>query len=432
MKIIDLAKKHEDYIISMRRYFHENPELSGKEWNTLATISGELDSMGIEHVEVEKGGIIAAIHGEKDNGRAVLLRADIDALPILESETNMKQKRTCISKNPGVMHACGHDTHPAMLLGAAKVLLEKRDEIEGTVYLCFERAEEDLGYVKGIMKYLDENNIKIDSAFGVHIGVSSETGKLILNETYMMAGMMRFDITIEGKGGHGSRPHQAISPIDAFVAIYNGLHTLRLNKISPFEPLTWSIGVIETGNGAYNAIPQTIRFKGTMRTFDRDGVGMVFYNEMRKLVDSVCETYGCKAVYNEYSLPRCGVVNDAESARFAKEVIGREIGAENIITKEPSMGGETFRFYQMVYTGVFAFLGARNEEKGCTGKAHNEKFDIDEDALYIGSACHAAYAIDFLKSDIDTSERQQKGGFKGCLRRYQRYDILKEIYDLDE
>lgn len=430
MNIIDIAKKHQEYIVSMRRYFHENPELSGEEWNTLATISRELDSMGIEYVEIEKGGILATVRGKNDKGRAVLLRADIDALPITESETNLTQKRTCISKKPGVMHACGHDAHPAMLLGTAKVLLEKRDEIEGTVYLCFERAEEDLGYVKGIMKYLDENNVKIDSAFGIHVTAENETGKLAINEKYMLAGMMRFDITLEGKGGHGSRPDKSVSPIDAFVAIYNGLHALRMTKISPFEPLTWSVGAVESGS-ANNVIPQTLRFKGTMRTFDRDGVGMLFRDEMKKLVDTVCETYGCKPTYNIFDLPRCGVVNDAESALFARDAIGREIGTDNIVTITPSMGGETFRFYQMVYTGVFGYLGLGNKAKGTGGRGHNEKFDIDEDGLYIGSASSATYAIEFLKSDIDTSERQQVGGFKACLRRYQRYDILKELYGLE-
>ena len=142
MTIFEHAKKYEDYIISLRRYFHENPELSGEEDNTIGKIAEELDSMGIEYVDIKPGGILAKISGCSESEKTVLLRADVDALLVGETEENLRQKKTCVSKKSGVMHACGHDGHTAMLLGAAKILTENRKEINGTVYLCFERGEE--------------------------------------------------------------------------------------------------------------------------------------------------------------------------------------------------------------------------------------------------------------------------------------------------
>ena len=156
-------------MIEKRRYFHENPELTGKELKTIEYLSAELTALGIEHVVIENGGILATIKGGKD-GRAVLLRADVDGLPVQETPDNLKPgMRTCISKNPGVMHACGHDGHMAMLLGAAKILLDKKDEIAGTVYLCFERGEEASGNVEYIFPYIEKNNIQIDTVYGTHL-----------------------------------------------------------------------------------------------------------------------------------------------------------------------------------------------------------------------------------------------------------------------
>ena len=426
MKNVDIARKYEDYIIAQRRYFHENPELSGKEYDTVKKIASELDSMGIPYVEIEEGGILATIRGCRDNGRAVLLRADIDALAVTETDENLKFKRTCKSKNDGVMHACGHDGHTAMLLGAARILLEKREELEGTVYLCFERGEEGGGNGCFILKYLDDNKIHIDTVYAMHLFSKIDSGKLAINDGPMMASMMVFGVTIEGKGGHGSRPDLSSSPIDAFVAIYNGLSAMRLTKIDPYKSLTYSIGSVKAGD-AHNIIPQSLSFKGTMRTFDRDGAGMTFHREMKRLIDGVCELYGCRAVYEKYTEPGIPVINDTECAVFARDVLGAELGRDNIINAEPWMASEPFSQFLYMWPGVFAFLGVKNEEKGIGAEHHNPYFDIDEDVLYKGSAAAATYAIEFLKSDIDTSDRKFKGGYREVLlksERAEKYDLL--------
>ena len=248
MKNIELAKKYEEYMISMRRYFHQWPELTGQEYKTIEKLSEELTSMGVEHVVIENGGILATIKGGKPGDRAVLLRADVDALPVLETPDNLKKgMRTCISQTPGLMHACGHDGHMAMLLGTAKILLDKKDEIEGTVYLCFERGEEAAGNVEYIFPYIERNNIQIDAVYGAHLVATLPSGYLAINDEGMMAGSMGFQITIEGQGGHGSRPDQSNNPIDCFVAIYQRLQALRLTKVDPFKTCTYSVGLLQSG-----------------------------------------------------------------------------------------------------------------------------------------------------------------------------------------
>ena len=165
MTMLERAKKHEEYMIQMRRYFHEHPELSGQELHTVEKIAQELEAMGIEHTVVENGGVLGWIRGAKP-GKTVLLRADCDALPVMEKE-NLTGTRTCWSQTPGVMHACGHDAHTAMLLGAARVLLDCREELEGDVLLCFERGEEQAGNVRFLFAYMEQHNIHVDTCFGL-------------------------------------------------------------------------------------------------------------------------------------------------------------------------------------------------------------------------------------------------------------------------
>ena len=428
MTIYEDAKRYNDYIISMRRYFHENPELSGKEINTMKVIGEELSKIGIDYVEVENGGILAKITGPKP-GRTVLLRADCDALPVQEKEVNLSCKRTCVSKNPGVMHACGHDSHMAMLLGTAKILKDKQDEIEGTVYLCFERSEEGASNenAKYLFAYIEKNGIHIDSAYGTHLLSTMETGKLAINDEGMMAGVLPFDITIEGRGGHGSRPDQSINPIDAFTAIYQGMNALRLTRVDPYKTLTYSVGVLE-GGAVANVIPQPVRFAGTMRTFDVAGRGMVFHDEFKKIVDNTCRAYNCTPTYNRYTKPNLPVVNYPVMAKFARDVIGKEIGRENVCQYEPWMASESFGQYIYMWPGVFAFLGMKNPEKGIGAAHHNQNFDIDEDVLFKGRAASATYAIEFLKQGPDTKGMARYNSFKDLLKFLEREKEIPELY----
>ena len=423
MTNFETAKKYRDYMVYARRYMHENPELSGQEYETVKFIMSELDKMGIKYTEVENGGVLAEIEGKKP-GKTVLLRADCDALPVLEKE-NLNCTRQVWSKKEGLMHACGHDAHTACLLGAAKVLLEKQEEIEGKVILCFERGEEMAGSVKYIFAYMEKNNIHVDSCFGLHTNLPLETGKVAVNDTNSLAGSFGFDITIEGQGGHGSRPDQAENPINCFLAIANRLEALRLEKISPFMPATYSIGKLSSGTQG-NIIPQTLNFAGTMRYYDDEAVE-IFRREFRRLVEKTCRVYNCKATFNNFAAPGFATVNDVECSVFARQAFAAELGAENICQIEPVMGSESYSQYLKQWAGCFAFLGVHNPAKGTGAANHNERFDVDEDALPVGAACYATYAIQFLKSDFITTHNQ-KYKFSECLKMLGKEDDLKLLY----
>ena len=416
MKNFEIAKKYEDYILEMRRYFHENPELSGKEDKTLERIGQELTAMGIEWVDIPRGGLLAKIVGAKE-GKAVMLRADVDALPVQETPDNLLPgKRTCISKVPGVMHSCGHDGHIAMLLGAAKILMEKKDEIEGTVYLCFERSEETQSEASAdyIFAYIENNGIEINSVYGTHLLATAPTGYVGINDGGMMAGAFVFGVEIEGAGGHGSRPDQANNPMDAFVAIYQRMQAIRVAKINPFETCTYSIGLLQGGQ-AWNVIPQKLRFAGNMRTFDRDGVGMTFRSEFEKAIRDICTAYDCKPTFNRWDLPGYGTVNDAAHARFARKVIGEEVGTECVGSVEPWMASESYADYLIQWPGVFVFLGMENEEKGVGAPHHNQAFDIDEDVLVKGATGAATYALEYLKA-TDLPKGGRKMSYRELLK----------------
>lgn len=415
MKFYEKAKEIEEYIIDLRRCFHENPELSGAEFETIKTITKELDKLDVEYIEIPDGGILGRIKGNRPGNKKVLLRADIDALPVDERDENLKNKRVCKSKNEGIMHACGHDGHTAMLLGAIKLLIEEKDNFGGEIILCFERGEEGFGNHRQIHAYMEKYNIVPDSVWAVHLISTQETGTIGIRDGAMMAGSLFFDITLEGKGGHGSRPDQANNPISAFTAIYNNMESIRINKIDPFETISYSIGSVNAGSVA-NVIPQKLTFKGTVRFLDREKAGYPFYYEFKEKVEKISEAYGVKATFNSYPKPGFPLINDATCAKFARKLMIDEFGEEKIIKPEPWMASESMSSYHLQWPGIFAFLGMKNEEKGIGAAHHNEYFDIDEDVLVMGATGAASYAVNFLNSDLELEGKKYRGKFKEYLK----------------
>ena len=409
MKFYDLAKEVDSYVVEMRRYFHEHPELSNQEEKTVERIAQELDAMGISYNIVPKGGIIAVLEGENPGqGKTVLLRADIDALPVQEQENNLAQKRVCCSQVPGVMHACGHDGHTAMLLGVAKILAAHRDAIHGKIILFFERGEENGGGQPYMLAWMEEHGLKADTVYGIHLYAMLEAGKVGIISGGTMASVFPFDITIHGKGGHGSRPDQANSPIECFCAIHNALQGARLTKITPYEPLTVSVGMLHAGVVA-NVIPNDLRFAGTARLFNRELAGIPFREAFCHYVDSIAAAYGCTVTYNSISGPGYSVYNDPECAEFARKVIGEELGADAICQPEPWMASESFSSLQKLWPGVFVLLGVQNDAKGIGAAHHNEYFDLDEDVFKLGVTGALTYALKFLDGDVDTTPRKWQG-----------------------
>jgi len=424
LNYIELKKEYEDYIISMRRYFHENPELSGKETNTVNKICAELHSMGIEYVNIDKGGILAKITGNVESDKAVLLRADVDALAIEENEDNLKKDmRTCISKNKGVMHACGHDGHTAMLLGAAKVLSQMKHEINGTIYLCFECGEELIGYARYILKYIEDNDIKIDTVFGMHLYSGLESGKIIINDSSVMAGNITFEVTIIGKGGHGSCPQEAINPIDCFADVHKNL--LSFGKDERFKNCTYSVGQVNAGS-AKNIIPQTLSFSGTMRTFDMDNAGEKFFDEFIQMLQNTTKEHGCYAEYNMPVISNLPLINDSKFAVWARETINKQLGEDFVSTGAPWMATESFSNYTYQWPGVFALVGIKNDKKGTGAPHHNYQFDIDESVLINGTLMHIIYATEYLKSELQGSRKMK---YRAILDKARKTSYIKELYN---
>lgn len=406
MNIKILTAEISSYIIKHRRYLHEHPECSNEEDSTIQYLTQELSALGIRHIMIPHGGILGFIEGDAA-GRTVLLRADCDALPIKEDTDNLRRRRTCCSKNDGVMHACGHDGHMAMLLGAARILNENVEELKGKVILMFERGEEKTSNLVCLLKYIDDHNIHTDSSWGIHLYAGLESGKIAINDGPVMAGNLSFQVTIKGCAGHGSRPDQAKSPVDCFVAIYNAMNTIRMRNISPYETLTFSIGELRGGHQD-NVIPESITFSGMVRIFERK-TGLAFKEAFVRVIQNICKAYECEAVFDNLSGPTLSVKNNVSCARMAREAVGHVIGDEKVVSAEPWMASESMSLTISLFPGVFALLGIQNLEKGTGAPHHNAQFDIDEDVLIYGTAATVAYACNFLENNIDTSSHCFQG-----------------------
>jgi len=341
---------------------------------------------------------VIGVLNERMEGPCVLLRADVDALPIQESEENLTERRCCLSKNPGVMHACGHDAHTAMLLAAARALTAIKADIPGCVLFVFERGEEKggKGFIENLLPYIEEK-FSVGACYGAHVRWDMESGKIAVMDGAVMAGAFGFDVTIHGKGGHGSRPDLAVSPIDCFCAIHQQVSALRMRAVKPDQVLTYSLGLVQAGEQS-NTIPDSLRFAGTVRTFDTKGSGERFAAEMRTIIDNTCEIYGCTAEYTHFSKPMYEVRNHALLAERTRRTIAKNVGMTSVVACQPWMASESMSAYLKLWPGVLAFVGIRNEKTGCGANHHTPQFDIDESAMGKGAAAACAFALDFLEN----------------------------------
>ena len=398
MDIKEVAKKYADYQINMRRYFHENPELSEKEFNTSKVVKEELDKIGVPWVPCGlETGVLATIKGSKP-GKTILLRGDMDALTVTE-----KTGLPFTSKNPGVMHACGHDGHIAMLLVAAKILHEWKDTWSGTIICLFEQGEEDSHAMEYIVPWLEtKSGYHIDGCYATHLRWDIPTGKIAICSDAPMAGGFRFDITIHGQGGHGSRPDLCHSPIDCFSAFNQELQGLRLRTVPPRQCLAVSIGSLHSGE-LQNVVPQDLTFGGTCRYFDYDQAGKPFYDEFYYLLDHTCASHHCSWTSGPVPKPLYEVHNDPTCAALAEKAITAYLGEDVLTTCDPWMASETFAILTRLYPGVLTFTGIANPSKGTGGNHHTPEFDLDEDALVYGTTACISYALAFLKEKPQTS-----------------------------
>lgn len=406
MDLLQIANQNKDALIEMRRHLHLNPEVSGKEFETLEYIKEKLTEYKVDYIEIKHGGILAWV-GDETKGKTVLLRADCDALPMQENPCNLKGEKIVVSKVDGVCHACGHDAHTSMLIGTAKILKEMEDQLNGKVYLVFERGEEGTGNIRYIIRYFYENNLNFDAVYGTHVLSTFDTGKISVEPGGVMAGAALFTMKYTGRGGHGSRPDLSVNPMDCFNAFYTGFQSLRMRFASPYNSLTSAMGKVQAGAVA-NIIPEELEFSGTVRFFDMND-GDKFKEELLELFYKTGEIYDCKAEVLQYFTPGPSVTNNAQLSQHAKAAITKHLGEEYIGREEPWMASESFAQYSTLWPAAFAFLGMKNPEKGVGAEHHNERFDVDEDVLPLGVAAAAAYAIEFLNNDVQVEFTPYQG-----------------------
>lgn len=392
MDFIKAAEKIEHEIIALRRHFHEHPELSLHEINTSRFVCAELDALAIPYVQLADNAVVAKLQGGKtqSKSKAIAIRADMDALPITE-ETGLD----FASQNPGVMHACGHDAHTAILLGSIKLLADIREKIEGTVYFCFQPAEEVQAGSALILDYLASEG-GVDRVIAAHVWPELPSGEISVMEGARMAAGDFFTIEVFGQGGHCSRPDLCIDPIKPLCDIVLKLSALPTNRIKTTEPSVVHIGKIEAGTVG-NVFPQSAKAYGGTRTFSKAS-----REKMRTLLSEVsthtAAAYGAHAVVDMRS-GTPPLINDAASVDLAKELI-LQSGIFILKDLEPILASEDFGFYLEKHPGFMCFVGTRNEEKGITHTLHHPKFDLDEAILARTSAFFALYAFEFLTAGV--------------------------------
>ena len=389
------CKGLQEELVSMRRELHQIPETGGDLPKTKAYIMGKLKELGIPFVEnATDSGLVATIEGGKP-GKTLALRADMDALPITE-ENDVPYR----SKHEGKMHACGHDTHVTMLLGAAKVLNENKENIHGNVKLLFQTDEEGS---RGAERLCAEGHLNgVDAIFGTHIGtiISKDipAGTVISTPGCCMASFDKFVIKVKGFGCHGSTPEKGVDPINIASHIVITLQEVVAREIAAVKPAVLTIGHIE-GGFAYNVIPSEVLIEGTIRALEED-VRQELAKRIGEIASATAAAFRGEVEY-EMIWGAPPVINDAGMAKLAADCARDIVGDEKVIdhVDAPNMGGEDFAYYVKQVPGAFLFLSSANPEKHTDVPHHNPKFNVDEDVFWIGSALFVRIAEKFLGID---------------------------------
>lgn len=379
------AQEIESYVIDMRRYFHENPELSCQEFKTQEKIMQELDAMGIPYEKAGSTSLIAKINAGKGS-KTVALRADTDALPVIE-----QSGVPFTSKNPGVMHACGHDAHTAMLLGAAKILSEMKEELPGEVRLFFQEGEE---LFAGANKIIAAGGMEgVDAVFGMHGMPGMKTGYYDLTPGYRMAGCDTIYIKFEGISGHGSAPHKAKDTIHPACMFVNDIQGIVTKNVDPLESVVLSVGKFVGGTKA-NIVAKYTELDISMRYFDPK-VREIVHAGIQRHAKAIADMYELQVEVN-IEPSAVALRNDEVVTQIAAESAEKVFGLQRNIETRKLMGSEDMPYYFQHAPGAFALLGYENEAKDSIYYPHHEKFKLDEDYFKFGTALHAQFAVDFL------------------------------------
>ncbi|MCF8000687.1 MAG: amidohydrolase [Halanaerobiales bacterium] len=414
-QINNKAEEIEEKIINLRRKIHQNPELGLAEHETSKLIKKELQKLEIpvkdnlynkddikeeldklgEEIQDDHGptGLVGILEGPQ-KGKTVLLRADMDALKVTESENenHIPTKQNFRSKNKGKMHACGHDAHISMLLGAAHLLSEYKDQIKGKIIFLFQ-PDEERGCGAKLMKKSGLLN-DVDAVFGIHVWSPIQAGKVMINKGPMMASVDNIWLNFKGGGGHSSAPNETEEPLLAASELVNQLYKMNARKVDTRNP---SLISIESFNSEadWGVIPDKAKLKGTIRTFDED-VRTTIMDEINNIGDNLANMHNLEFEFNNlYAFPP--TINTKDEAQIATEAAKKLFG-DNVFAGKPVMSGEDFSYYLQECPGAFIFLGISNKEVNTDHPHHNPNFDVDESLLKRGTALHSLIALNYLNS----------------------------------
>ncbi|WP_203362716.1 M20 family metallopeptidase [Bacillus sp. REN10] len=390
-KLYSLLKQHYEEMVSIRRYLHENPELSFQEVQTPTYIARYHRQLGHEvRTEVGGRGVVATLRGKKP-GKTVALRADFDALAIQE-ENDLPYK----SKVDGVMHACGHDGHTATLLVLAKVLNQLKEELEGNIVFIHQHAEEVAP--GGAIAMIEDGCLEgVDVIFGTHLWATEPTGHLLVKSGPIMAATDGFKVTIQGKGGHGSEPHLTKDAIVIGSQFVTSVQQIVSRRVNPLHPAVISIGHFEALN-PFNVIADTALLKGTVRTLDEETRNLI-EQELETVIQAACLPTGSTYSFT-YKRGYPAVRNHPETAEFLMDIAKQITEVEEVRECEPFMAGEDFAYYLQHVKGAFFFTGARNLQWKEVYPHHHPKFNIDERALLIAANILGTAALYYLQRSL--------------------------------
>jgi amidohydrolase len=384
------AQAMQEQLVAWRRDLHMHPELGFEEVRTAGLVTEHLERLGYEvFTGIARTGVVGVLRGGRP-GPTVMLRFDMDALPMQEANTV-----EYVSQTPGVMHACGHDGHVAIGMGVAVLLQQRREELPGVVKLVFQPGEEGMNGAEVMVQEgaLDECGPRPDAAFGLHVWSESPLGQAGTTVGPMMAAADRWALTIKGRGGHGAQPHQTADPLVAAAHIVSALQTIVSRNVDPQKTAVVTVGTVHGGT-AFNIIPAEVELSGTVRTFEEQ-VHQVVLQRM----EALCKGVGAAldvTVDLKVDLLTPAVVNDAEATKLLREVAGDVLGQENVRDDLRTMGSEDMAYFLNEVPGSFIFLGSGNAERGLDYPHHNPRFDIDEAVLPLGVAILAETATRFL------------------------------------
>lgn len=395
-KIATSAEKMRPWLIEQRRDFHMHPELSNREERTARVVTERLRKIGFTEIRtgVAIHGVVAVLKGGKP-GPVVAVRADMDALPV--TETNDVPYK---SKNPGVKHACGHDAHTTIGLGVAETLFAMRDQIPGTVKFIFQPAEEgppghEDGGAPMMVKEGALEDPKPEVIFGLHTDTDTEVGGISYRSGSALASADKFTMTISGKQAHGSAPHRGIDAIVVSAQVINALQTIPSRRIDAQDPVVVTIGMIHGGT-RNNIITGEVKMEGTLRTLN-DATRSKAKELIREITDGVAKAHGA-SITLDFPPPGYPVTyNEPALVNETLPIMKKVVGEKNVIQARPRMGAEDFSWFQKVIPGFYYFLGTGNKAKGVTAGSHTPDFDIDEESLVVGVKVMSNVVMDYMQ-----------------------------------